>query len=75
MYWIVYTWRLFTKKKLNHIGETECLRSNKKKNLLHSDGPQNHQKAPTTEAQKIMKSGRFLGGGAPVRFFVNGFGT
>ena len=34
-----------------------------------------NQNTPTTQAKKSMKSGRFLGGGAPVRFYVNGFRT
>ena len=61
---------VYSLKNLNHIGGTECLQSNLK-NLLHSEGPLNHQNTPTTQVQNIMKSGRFLGG-APVRFYVNG---
>ena len=42
----------YSKKKVNHIGETEGLRSNKK-TLLHIDDPQNQQNTNTTQAKKI----------------------
>ena len=56
---------VYSLKKLNHFGETDCLQSSEqlKETLLHSEGPLNHQNTPTTQVQKIMKSGRFLGGG------------
>ena len=48
----------------------------KKKPHLHTDGPKYNQKTPIIQANKIMKSGLFLGGwGAPVRFYVNGYQT
>ena len=39
-----------------------------KKTILHTDGPQNNQITTTTKAKKIMKSGRFLGGGRRADF-------
>ena len=54
-------------KKLNHIDETECLRSNKK-TPLHREDLQTHKITTTTQAQNIIKSGRFLGGGRPSDF-------
>ena len=48
---------VYSLKKLNHFGETDCLQSSEqlKKTLLHSEGPQNHQNTPTTQVQKSWK--------------------
>ena len=55
---------LCSPKNLNHIGETKGLRSNIK-TLPNTGLIRNHQIITSTEAQKIMKSGRvfFFGGG------------
>ena len=50
-------------KKVNHFGETDCLQRNKKKSY-YTVRALNHQNTTSTQVQKFIKSGRFLGGGA-----------
>ena len=53
-YWKLDTWCLFNKKTKSYWGNWLPSEQQKKKTILCSDGPQNHQNTHTTQAQKIV---------------------